>query len=100
MSDLVELNVDHFKPHAGKGFPLTLGEHNTTATLVEAVDCAGDTPGDVERGPFSLLFRCPQEFYFEQQMVELEHPDLGSLHLFLVPLGPDDEGQRYEAVFS
>jgi hypothetical protein len=30
----------------------------------------------------------------------VEHTTLGRFDLFLVPLGPDDAGARYEAVFS
>ncbi|MFN7117495.1 MAG: DUF6916 family protein [Saprospiraceae bacterium] len=28
------------------------------------------------------------------------HPNIGELYIFLVPLGPDAEGMRYEAVFT
>jgi hypothetical protein len=30
----------------------------------------------------------------------VRHPDLGELSLFLVPLGPDERGARYEAVIG
>jgi hypothetical protein len=30
----------------------------------------------------------------------VEHDRMGRLEIFLVPLGPDDVGQRYEAVFA
>jgi hypothetical protein len=36
----------------------------------------------------------------EQRTYEVEHQDMGLFALFLVPIGPDDEGMRYEAVFN
>ena len=35
-----------------------------------------------------------------QQIVPLEHAALGKLEIFLVPVGLDPEGYRYEAVFN
>ena len=35
-----------------------------------------------------------------QRIYGVEHARIGRLDLFLVPLGPDDAGQRYEAVFT
>ena len=56
--------------------------------------------GAVRRVPLSLLFHDPDGGYFEQQTCTLHHPDLGEFPLFLVPLGPDEAGMRYEAVIS
>ena len=36
----------------------------------------------------------------EQMIRRLEHDELGAFELFLVPIGPDDTGMRYEAVFA
>lgn len=52
------------------------------------------------REPFSLLFRGPKEPILPQQVYHLEHPRLGSVELFLVPVGPDTVGMQYEAVFT
>ena len=52
------------------------------------------------REPFNLLFRGPLEPFLEQQMVVLQHDELGQLELFLVPVGQDDQGYYYEAVFG
>jgi hypothetical protein len=35
-----------------------------------------------------------------QQIYQVEHPTLGSFELFLVPVGPDEQGMCYEAVFN
>ncbi len=55
---------------------------------------------DVQRVPFSLLFHQPESRLAPQQIFRLSQPDLGELDLFLVPLGPAQEGMRYEAVIS
>ncbi len=52
------------------------------------------------RAPFTLLFRGPPAPILPQRIYTLEHAGLGRWDLFLVPLGPDAEGGRYEAVFG
>jgi hypothetical protein len=52
------------------------------------------------RRPFSLIFHQPDGAYLPQQTYALEHVTLGRLPLFLVPIGPDAHGMRYEAIFT
>jgi hypothetical protein len=52
------------------------------------------------RLPFSLLFRGPREIVLPQRIYPLSHTILGTFGLFLVPIGPDAEGMRYEAIFT
>ncbi len=47
---------------------------------------------------FSLVFRGDK--LLEQQTFQVDHPRLGSHHIFLVPLAATEEGATYEAVFS
>ena len=35
-----------------------------------------------------------------RNIYEIEHEKMGALSLFIVPIGPDGEGLRYEAVFN
>ena len=49
---------------------------------------------------FSLFFRGPADIHMPQQTYTLEHEQLGTLHIFLVPIGRDEQGFRYEAVFN
>jgi uncharacterized protein DUF6916 len=72
-------------------------------TLVETT--LGDAPGGVgpdgaERRQFSLVFRGPLQPFLPQATYRLEHQELGVLDLFLVPIGPDAEGMRYQAAFA
>jgi hypothetical protein len=60
-----------------------------------------ETYSPIERKPFTLMFRTAQKSeYYEQAICILHHPEKGKIPVFLVPLGPDQDGMRYEAVFS
>ena len=50
--------------------------------------------------PFSLLFKGPPEPQLTQGMHDLGHAEHPLAGLFLVPVGRDDDGFTYEAVFS
>jgi len=49
---------------------------------------------------FSAYFRGPGDGYLEQASYPIEHEVMGAFDLFLVPIGRDDKGLRYEAVFN
>ena len=49
---------------------------------------------------FLLIFRGPRSPWFQQQTHALEHESLGSFELFLSPIGPDEKGMRYQAIFN
>lgn len=53
------------------------------------------------RIPFSVIFRTElKDIYFSQGTYPIIHPTKGIVPVFLVPLGPDDKGMKYEAVFN
>ena len=49
---------------------------------------------------FSLFFRGPADVYLPQMTYHTEHDALGELDLFIVPVGRQPDGFRYEAVFN
>jgi hypothetical protein len=49
---------------------------------------------------FSLIFRGPLEQPLRQRIHKLIHPTLGTLELFLVPVGQDEAARFYEVVFN
>ena len=49
---------------------------------------------------FSLYLCGPGDAYLPQHTYTLEHERMGELDLFLVPVGRDERGFRYEAVFN
>ena len=55
-------------------------------------------PGD--RLPFALVFRGPTTPLLPQATYAMEHRDWGRFEIFLVPIGKDERGVRYQAIFS
>src|SRR5262249_14892857 len=49
---------------------------------------------------FSVTFRGPLTPVCPQQIYKLEHERLGTMELFLVPLGPEKEGMLYQSCFN
>ena len=52
------------------------------------------------RPPFSLVFLGKDPRVLPQRLYRLEHEELGTLTIFLVPVGKDAEGVLYQAVFN
>lgn len=74
-------------------------DSSMSAVLINVTEVKSYSP--VERTPFSIIFRTKQKTeYFPQGLCILQHPEKGDIELFLVPLGFDEEGMRYEAVFA
>ena len=94
MRDLETLTVEDFAPLEGDGFRLAPADAPAfDVTLVE-VRAITREPGG--RAPFSLVFQGGPTPPLPQRIHRVEHPDLGALDVFLVPVGAD----RYEAVFT
>ena len=66
---------------------------SVTPRMIEPNEQAG-----MER--FSAMFMGPLEIFIPQQTYRLSHPEMGEFDIFLVPLGQDGEGFRYEAVYN
>lgn len=102
MRDLLEFRSDDFHSHLGSSFTVRPeGSAPTELTLTEVIE-HGAPPASGLRAPFALYFLgTPGRLYLAQGTWKLEHPEIGLIELFLVPLGPS-EGQRmrYEAVFG
>ncbi|HTZ03449.1 MAG TPA: hypothetical protein VMC05_14040 [Xanthobacteraceae bacterium] len=52
------------------------------------------------RPPFSLIFLAPGPQILPQRIYQMENDSLGSVAIFLVPVGGDAEGVHYQAVFN
>lgn len=49
---------------------------------------------------FSLIFRGPLDYFLVQRIYHMEHDKMGEIDLFLVPVGKEQDGFHYEAVFN
>lgn len=68
--------------------------------LVEAVAHSGRAPARSLAESFSLVFAGPRQPFLPQRTYRLAHERLGTFDLFIVPIGEDQTGFRYEAVFN
>jgi hypothetical protein len=94
--DLRELTIETFEPRVGDVFALDAPQ--PVELVLHAVVALGPWPGG--RQPFSLTFRGPDEPRLAQATYRLEHPELGALEIFIVPVGHDGDGLSYEAIFT
>jgi hypothetical protein len=99
---LESLTVNTFSPLVGEVFRLHLDPAPPLdLELIDASALGTPDPRQTSpRKPFAIVFRGPGGVYAPQRTYRLEHRTLGAFDLFLVPIGPDDRGMRYEAVFS
>ena len=51
-------------------------------------------------GAFSLLFAGPNGQWLPQATYPVRHPALGMIDIFLVPIGPLEDGNGYQAIFT
>ncbi len=99
------LTLEDFAAHLDEPFAVDLGTdfpglEPLVLTLIKAVPIETDQDLGERRAPFSLVFRGPGEPALAQRLYALDNETLGRLEIFLVPIGPVDEGMRYEAVFN
>lgn len=101
---LEKLTSADFAPHLNQPFALHYGgETPLDVELTTITDLSYKTASGGERAgrrPFSLIFRGPLDGVLPQHIYSLEHPQMAPMELFLVPIGPDGVGMRYEAIFT
>ena len=94
---LETLNLSSFSEHLNTKFRIRPDESTVVETELIVAEDLGSTPRQ-ER--FSLIFRGPHQPFLPQSMYRVEHDVMGTLDLFLVPIGAEEDGLRYEAVFN
>jgi hypothetical protein len=96
---LDQVTKEHFTPHVGTAFQVRLNPEETVELTLAEILGYPDHEGP-RREPFSLVFRGPHRFALPQRIYQVEHEKAGPMEIFLVPIGPDAQGMRYEAVFN
>src|SRR5690349_8650420 len=99
---LESLTCEMFARHLGETFRVFAdAEHYLDVELIEAVEVPSSAPPSVaQRTPFSIIFRGPRAIVLPQQIYRIEQEQLGALEIFLVPIGPDQTGMCYQAIFT
>ena len=67
---------------------------------LELIEVADKTPAGFAGEQFSLIFKGRPDLMLMQQTCTLEHPEMGQVVLFLVPVDQKKDGYRYEAIFN
>lgn len=96
------LQIDDFLPYLHTNFPVQqmegMPEYPLSFELIEVTEIGEAYQGG--RKPFSLIFQGPVAVILPQRIYRIVHPTHGALDIFLVPIGPDKSGMRYQAIFT
>lgn len=93
------LTAYDFQSHLGKEFFIHFPNEVTTAQLLKVVELP--PYANLERKPFSIMLQTMQkDHYYQQAIYTIEQTALGSMQIFLVPVGGNEKGMQYEAIFS
>ena len=101
---LAQISSADFAPHLHEMFQVYYGALGPLLLeLVEVKTSPTRNPHN-QRQPFSLIFLGPKsDRYLVQRAYRFVQETLGTLDLFIVPLGPaptDRERMQYQAIFS
>ena len=95
----MQYRFDDFNSCLDQPFNLELDSSTYPLKLI-SVDKHPDSAAMGDHKAFSVVFRGESTPVLEQQIYRIKHDKLGDMELFIVPIGPDEEGMCYEAVFS
>lgn len=93
LSEVSRLLHQTFLVHVAPGSTLPV-------ELIEVRDLGARVLGGTRLDNYALLFRGGEKSHVPQAIYRIEHEVLGALDVFLVPVGPDEVGMRYEAIFN
>ena len=101
---LDKLTSADFSPYLNQKFRLSgdLSEP-LEVELIEVSDLStkqSTSNYEAKRQPFSIVLVGPEEPVLPQGIYKVEHDNFEPLDLFLVPIGPNQKGMCYEAVFA
>ena len=98
---LQDLTPSSFEEHLGTRFRIHFGGEAPLEAELFQVARHEEHDGP-RKQPFSIFLRTPGEArpLLPQAIYRVEHERMGAMEIFLVPVGPDGQGMRYEAVFN
>jgi hypothetical protein len=98
---LETFTIETFLPHVGQPFCVIVDDQYQVVTLLSEVSPWGhEEAARRPRMPFSLTFHAKPDAVIPQAIYRIESQVLEPFDCFLVPIGPDAGGMRYEAVFT
>lgn len=108
MTDLKELRLETFEPQVGEEFIIQLVDENQALidfplklVTVQAIGVKERDEAAYGRASFSLIFEHERkDVYLNQGVYAVQNKQLGVFDLFLVPMGPVENGMQYEVIFT
>lgn len=100
MTDLATLSIDDFIPLVQMDFNLALGQENIRLQLTEASPYKRQNGLKGGRVAFSLIFQGPAQPALQQGIYPLSNEGGFAHSIFLVPVGREEAGLIYQAVFN
>jgi len=100
MTDLATLGIDDFLPLLRRDFTLSLGQRSISLRLTEVSPYKRQNGLKGGRIPFHLCFQGPLQPPLEQGTYPLSTEDGFAQSIFLVPVGREETGLVYQAVFN
>ena len=97
---LETIRATDFLPHLNNEFRIYFDPSSPSSVELIEVNEKNSSTTETGRKSFSIVFRGAKEKIWPQGMYKIEHPRLGGMQIFLVPIGPDNAGLCYEAVFN
>ena len=88
---------EEFAEHLNTKFHIPLQPSGAVELELMEVVSTLSTPRQEQ---FSIFFRGPANIYLPQRTYHMKHDAMGELDLFIVPIGRESDGFRYEAVFN
>jgi hypothetical protein len=95
--DIGKLTIEDFEPRVNETFRLQHADGELPLKLHEVQRLAHARRAG---GGFSLLFVSAPGAFFTQSVYPLVHDEMGTIEMFLVPLGPGEGGNLYQAIFA
>jgi hypothetical protein len=98
----VKLERSTFAEHLGETFRAVVEPENQLELELVEVEVLGSAPPQdpPRRESFSIVFRGPKDNALAQGTFRMEHDEIGGFDIFLVPIGEDQDGRQYEAIFN
>jgi len=98
---VVFMSLDKFEKLKNKTFSIAFEQDKLTqCELIEVKDNNSQTVEKGQSTPFSLVFETKGDLVYDQNTYMVSAEGLAETAIFLVPIGSDDKGMRYEAVFT
>ena len=93
--------AEEFKQHLNTSFHLQVNAPKPIdLTLVAVESRPSDSSEEQGMERFSVVFSGSLEFLLPQSTYRMVHPAMGEFDVFLVAIGQDADGYRYEAVYN